>query len=157
MAKRKSRKRASRRRPQRPSLQLEQLDARILLDAHGLAVPQGFVEPSPAIKPTQAVDVGRQVIFVDGSLASEHRIAGSLADRSDVAVVPLYSDRDGLQQMVEYLQRDAAASSGGIQAIHIVSHGNAGQIHLGNAAVTAAKLDTTYRDCAAFTAVGYRG
>ncbi len=106
MAKQKSRNKANRGRMRRPALQLEQLDARILLDAQGLAISQGPIAEARAMALVPDVVLGRQVVFVDGSISGDDQLARLLGGRADVAVVGLQSDRDGLEQIAEYLRAD---------------------------------------------------
>ena len=80
-----------------------------------------------------------EIIFVDAGVADAQTLIDSLlASRpqgTQVEVVQIRSDRDGLQQITDVL-----AGESGLDAVHIVSHGAAGQLQLGRGLVTAQTL-----------------
>jgi Ca2+-binding RTX toxin-like protein len=74
-----------------------------------------------------------QIVFIDGSLQDIENILAGLAPGMQVVVLdPM---RDGLVQIAT-----ALAGQSGLSAIHIISHGAAGQLQLGNAGITGANL-----------------
>ncbi len=79
--------------------------------------------------------MNKQIIFVD-SLVENYQslIAGAEASAE---IVILDAKRDGVEQITETL-----ASHQNIAGIHIISHGSAGNLQLGNAALNSATLDT---------------
>ncbi|WP_028311381.1 Ig-like domain-containing protein [Derxia gummosa] len=75
-----------------------------------------------------------EVVFIDGGLQDPGKLAAAV--RAGVDVVVLDPTRDGLAQIGDYL-----AGHHGIEAIHVVSHGDAGSITLGSTLLTGATLD----------------
>jgi trimeric autotransporter adhesin len=91
----------------------------------------------------QTVDAQQQrrheIVFVDAALPDAQKlIDGLLSQRGaqvDLEVVQLRADADGLRQISDML-----AGEQNIDAIHIISHGDAGRLQLGNATIEAATL-----------------
>jgi Ca2+-binding RTX toxin-like protein len=82
---------------------------------------------------TTDITQSNQIVFIDGSLQDIESILAGLAPGMQFVVLdPL---RDGLQQIAEALEGQS-----GLSAIHIISHGAAGQLQLGNASVTGDNL-----------------
>jgi len=79
------------------------------------------------------MSLSREVIFVDPSVVGWETIAERAGDA--LRVVVLDSGQDGLAQIAA-----ALAGESGLAAIHLVSHGSAGQISLGDARIDAAGL-----------------
>ena len=79
------------------------------------------------------VQGAHQVVFIDGSVDKATQLAQ--AAPADADVVLLDPSRDGIQQISEFLQ-----SHEGMDAIHIVSHGDAGEITLGNTTLSEGNL-----------------
>ena len=73
------------------------------------------------------------IIFVDAGVEDQDSLLSEID--SDAEVILLAGDRDGVQQISE-----ALAGRTGISAIHILSHGNEGQVHLGNATLNGGNL-----------------
>ena len=71
----------------------------------------------------------QEIAFVDAGLSNVQALIAEL-DRS-VEIVLLDPGRDGLAQMAETLAGRTA-----VDAVHILSHGNVGQIHLGTTLLT---------------------
>lgn len=82
-----------------------------------------------------AASQAREVVFVDPSVPDLDRLIGGL--RAGVEVVVLDPARDGLAQIA------AVVAGGGepIGALHLISHGAAGQIMLGDRVLDASSLD----------------
>ncbi|MBY4675181.1 DUF4347 domain-containing protein [Marinobacterium arenosum] len=76
----------------------------------------------------------KDVIVVDSSVADWQSLLDGVAETTEVIV--LDAGRDGLAQIAE-----ALADRSDIDALHIVSHGSAGLLQLGNARVDSASLD----------------
>ena len=75
----------------------------------------------------------RQLLVVDNSVANWQQIAQGAAANTDVLI--LDASRDGLSQIAQSLVGETRYSS-----IHIVSHGSAGALELGNRVVNANNL-----------------
>ncbi|QDT02979.1 CotH protein [Rubripirellula lacrimiformis] len=69
-----------------------------------------------------------QLVFIDSSVQDLEQLAGGLLDHHELIL--LDADRGGIDQISE-----ALAGRDHVQGIHIVSHGRAGQIQLGNQTV----------------------
>src|SRR5690606_19692889 len=77
---------------------------------------------------------GRQeVVFVDGNIQNYQQLLAGLPTSTEVVV--LDASRNGLEQMAAYLEGRT-----GIDAIHLLSHGESGAFKAGNAWVDAADL-----------------
>ncbi|MDI2146207.1 DUF4347 domain-containing protein, partial [Pseudomonas sp. ITA] len=97
-------------------------------------------ETVPVTAPTLAADAPRrEIAFVSTSVADWRQLADSFAP--NVQVVILDGTRDGVEQISQ-----ALAGRQGIDAIHILSHGVAGQIELGTAALNETSMLGQYRD-----------
>jgi trimeric autotransporter adhesin len=81
----------------------------------------------------------REIVFVDAAVPDAQRlidgILGARSDNADIEVVQLRADANGLQQI-----SDVLAGEQNIDAVHIVSHGEAGRLWLGNGLVDARAL-----------------
>jgi Ca2+-binding RTX toxin-like protein len=86
----------------------------------------------------------REVIFVDPSVVGWETIVERAGDA--IRIVLLDSTQDGLAQIAA-----ALAGESGVGAIHLVSHGSAGRISLGNTGIDAAGLA---RHAAALAQIG---
>ncbi|WP_353399317.1 DUF4347 domain-containing protein, partial [Hydrogenophaga sp. 5NK40-0174] len=78
-----------------------------------------------------------EIIFVD---AVAEDIVDDLADHPGEIYV-LDADRDGIEQMAEVL-----GGRTGVDAVHIISHGSAGQLDLGSGELTTATMQDAYAD-----------
>ncbi|MEZ5871574.1 MAG: putative Ig domain-containing protein [Nitratireductor sp.] len=130
------------------------LEPRILLDAAGMDtvldlsteisgfdIPQGQIDPesqggSLTVPFTGLVDDTRvealgveephPIIFIDGSLPDIATLVAVADPRSEIVILDTTSD--GVEAIADYL-----ADHDPVSAIHIVSHGGAGELYLGNA------------------------
>ncbi len=127
---------------------VEELEPRILYSADANPLLWAGADPgATAIVAPVSTDAGaqavaapaqqerrREIVFVDAAVPDTQKlIDGILSQRSDSAdieVVQLRADANGLQQISEVL-----ANEQGIDAVHIVSHGEAGRLWLGNGLV----------------------
>lgn len=73
-------------------------------------------------------DQRQDLVFIDGKVANKEQLIASL--RPGVEVVVLDGNRDGLQQIADYLQ-----GRQDIDAIHIFSHGEQGLLKLGTSSL----------------------
>ena len=98
------------------------------------AEDEALAEALATVPPPAAAPDRTEVVFIDAGVA-DHQ---SLLDGIDPAaeVVLLAADRDGVQQIADYLQ-----GRNGIDAVHIVSHGHTGAVTLGSAVLSDATLD----------------
>lgn len=67
-----------------------------------------------------------QIVFVDSNVANLDQIISELQNSPSTEIVVLQANADGVAQI-----STALAQRSGIGAVHILSHGSAGQIHLG--------------------------
>ena len=82
-------------------------------------------------------DATAQIVFIENNLPD---VATLLKDvPQDATVVMLDSTKDGMDQIAQYL-----AGRSGIGAIHILSHGAAGEVDLGTGTLTTASLAGKY-------------
>ncbi len=88
---------------------------------------------SLAAAPTASSDQRHEVVFVDSKVANYQQLVASLKPGTEVVV--LDGNKDGLQQIAQYLN-----GRSGIDAIHILSHGEEGEVHLGNTVLSANNL-----------------
>ncbi|MCH9673643.1 MAG: DUF4347 domain-containing protein, partial [Gammaproteobacteria bacterium] len=82
------------------------------------------------------------VIFVDVSVENYESILDGLDP--DAEVVLLEAGNDGVQQIADVLSQHQD-----LNAIHIISHGSAGELHLGNATLSADSISGLHRDALA--------
>lgn len=105
--------------------------------------PQVETKPTIDVATPLAVDVAVgasdhvEVIFVDSVAAS---IVNEL-DHIPGQIYVLDANRDGVEQIAEIL-----AGQTGIDAIHIISHGSAGELELGNAVLDMTSLNGEHAD-----------
>ena len=133
---------------------LYNLEERIVLDASGAdnnhaeahgefsaaladaaSIPDGIGENAADISPNSQPEalLAREILFVDPSAPGAEKLLDAL--RPGVEVINLSATQDGVAQIA-----DALSSRNGLDAIHILSHGQPGQIRLGTSFVTASDL-----------------
>lgn len=78
-----------------------------------------------AATPTGTADNRQEVVFIDNQVKNYQQLISGLKPGSEVVV--LDGSKDGLQQIADYLN-----GRSGIDAIHIISHGDVGKVQLGN-------------------------
>ncbi len=78
-------------------------------------------------------DTRREVVFVDGNIQDYQQLLAGLPAGTEVVV--LDASRNGLEQMADYLEGRT-----GIDAIHLLSHGESGAFKAGNAWIDAGDL-----------------
>jgi Domain of unknown function (DUF4347)/Cadherin domain/Right handed beta helix region/Periplasmic copper-binding protein (NosD) len=137
---------------------VEEVEPRILYSADANPLLWGGIDPSAtaivggidggtdgstSTTTPQAADAQQQrrheIVFVDAAVPNaQELIDGILASRSDgtdIEIVQLRADANGLQQI-----SDVLAGEQGIDAVHIVSHGESGRLWLGNGLVNSDRL-----------------
>ena len=124
---------------------LEQLEAKQLLDAGGFseliqaasfendALEVEFSTESNAIDSSRSQSTSSEVIFVDAGVEDSQSMLAEM--NSDAEVIFLDADSDGIEQI-----SNALAGRTDISAIHIISHGDEGEVHLGNTVITSENL-----------------
>jgi fibronectin-binding autotransporter adhesin len=75
--------------------------------------------------PAATTDQRQEIVFVDGKLQDAQALIAGLPGGTEVVV--LDSNKDGLQQIADYLK-----GREGVDAIHLLSHGAEGTVELGN-------------------------
>ena len=83
----------------------------------------------------------KEVIFIDTGIDGWQTLVDGVPDGADI--VTLDPSRDGLEQMAQWAQTHS-----GYDAIHIISHGSEGQIHLGNFSLDESVINTRASDLA---------
>ncbi|HKK34529.1 MAG TPA: DUF4347 domain-containing protein, partial [Desulfomicrobiaceae bacterium] len=108
------------------------------VDVHDIDVqpefsPESFVADlvPPAIEPP--AESGTELIIVDPSVPDHEQLAQSISGTAKVVV--LDPTMDGVTQI-----RDILAESGTLSAVHILSHGSADTIHLGDTVLSSSTL-----------------
>ncbi|AXT44790.1 MULTISPECIES: DUF4347 domain-containing protein [Chromobacterium] len=81
----------------------------------------------------------KQVVFVESNVANYQSLLAQMP--SGMEVVVLNAGKDGLSQMAEW-----AKTHHGYAAIHVISHGQSGDLMLGSVELTTAKLDSRQAD-----------
>ncbi|RNM05153.1 tandem-95 repeat protein, partial [Dickeya undicola] len=76
-----------------------------------------------------------EVFFIDGALPNKDALVSQLPAGASVYI--LDSNQDGLNQIADILSNYKS-----VDAIHIISHGDSGQIELGNALISAGNIDS---------------
>ncbi|NQZ58415.1 MAG: DUF4347 domain-containing protein, partial [Lentisphaeraceae bacterium] len=117
----------------------EQLEARVLLSATPFqensndAVISAAAEQNEQAAATQ--NQVSEILFIDENVENYQEILDGLERNVEVHV--LDADKNGISQISEIL--DGRTD---IDAVHILSHGDAGQINLGNTALTSSNIDS---------------
>lgn len=101
------------------------------------------VKVPAAVAPATGEQPRHEIVFIEDNVANLQQLVAGVRD--GVEVVVLDHTRDGLQQMLDALKGHAP-----VDAIHLVTHGAAGQIELGSS-ISGANIEQ-YRD--QFTQLG---
>lgn len=75
--------------------------------------------------PAASSDQRQEIVFVDGKLQDAQQLIAGLPSGTEFVV--LDSNKDGLQQIADYLK-----DRSNVDAIHLLSHGSEGTVELGN-------------------------
>ncbi|WP_313025717.1 DUF4347 domain-containing protein [Pseudomonas lopnurensis] len=86
-----------------------------------------------AAVPSATADQRQEVVFIVGNVANAQQLVDAIEPGTEVVV--LDGNQDGLRQIADYLE-----GREGIDAIHIISHGAEGQLHLGTVTLDQANL-----------------
>ena len=107
------------------------------IDAHAVtAMVEASIEAYVAEH--NLAPANHEIAFVDSRLAGLDVIVAAIPEGTRIVLID--GARDGVAQMVEALKGEQ-----GISAIHLVSHGTAGQIDLGGSLINAETMSTIYR------------
>jgi glucose/arabinose dehydrogenase len=90
--------------------------------------------PNSQLTPLDRLASGGSLVFIDANLNDYRRLAASTQPGSEVVV--LDPNQNGLQQITNTL-----AGRSGLSAIHLISHGFAGGLQLGNSTIDASTLN----------------
>ncbi|MEO0791999.1 MAG: DUF4347 domain-containing protein, partial [Pseudomonadota bacterium] len=101
-----------------------------------------LVDAAASASVSTSGDARRDVVFVDGSVENYEGILSEVPASAEVIV--LEKDSDGVLQIADVL-RDQTD----IDAIHIISHGDAGELALGNATLTETSMRAQHADAMA--------
>jgi hypothetical protein len=120
---------------------MEQLESRWMMSADLAPVELPIADLGPSPVPAVVATAGgprRELVVIDGGLSDlDALVAGIAADAAgEVEVVILAPDADGFARLTELLSQRAE-----LDALHIVSHGRAGALQLGNVTLDADALD----------------
>ena len=81
-----------------------------------------------------------EYVFIDAGVSDPDILAEGF-DRVGTQVIMLQPDRDGWQQIADHLQGTSE-----LDAIHVVSHGNTGQIFLGSSVYSTANIGESHTE-----------
>jgi len=81
-----------------------------------------------------------ELLVIDGDIENSSTLLDVFAARKGISVdvLPISQHEDGVQQVSQFLQNENRLYS----AVHIISHGRAGEFDLGNASISHASLTT---------------
>ncbi|MEN0037764.1 MAG: putative Ig domain-containing protein [Cellvibrio sp.] len=105
-----------------------------MADEPSMMDSQSFDADAQADIPFNETAAVKSVVFVDTSVAGYDALVEDIRDRFDenaVAIIYLDSAKNGVEQITTALGQYA-----GLDSIHIISHGSAGAVELGNAILT---------------------
>ena len=106
------------------------------VEADAAATHAGLVEALQSSEPASEV---ANIVFIDAGVTDAETLAN--AAQPDSEVVFLTADRDGMEQIAQYLE-----GRSGIGAVHILSHGDTGEVRLGDSALTTASIAGDHAD-----------
>ncbi|MEJ6392007.1 tandem-95 repeat protein [Gymnodinialimonas sp. 2305UL16-5] len=103
--------------------------------------PQDNAAPEQALEValSAAPDDSNDVVFLDPSVENPAELLASIPAGAQVHL--LSADQDGVDQMAQIL-----SGQSDIDAVHILSHGDAGMLFLGNTALTESSIQTIHAD-----------
>ena len=84
-------------------------------------------------------DVRHELVFIDAGVMDAATLIAGVDPRAEV--IQLDANRDGVDQILEVL-----AQRNDVSAIHLVSHGQSGELHLGSAVLNLDTMTTDYSD-----------
>ncbi|MGE3822088.1 MAG: DUF4347 domain-containing protein, partial [Isosphaeraceae bacterium] len=104
-----------------------------------------FLEGPPSS--TIVVEAPRELVVLDPSVPAPEALLADLRARTNVQVLVLRADRDGLNQITE-----ALLGRTDLAALHVISHGVAGAVFLGDGVVDARTLSERAAEVASWAA-----
>ncbi|MFO0700790.1 MAG: DUF4347 domain-containing protein [Nitrospira sp.] len=120
----------------------EQAEAAVSSDHHAegpsaeQAESQGLLDAIAAYNPGESRS---EVVFVDPTVPNYQDLLSGM--NSNVEVIMLDGGQDGIEQMA-----NALSGRTGIDAIHVISHGGAGELQLGTGVLNAESMSRDYAD-----------
>ncbi len=118
------------------------------LDAGASSIDEGATAASTVDQQQRR----REIVFVDAAVEDAQSLIDAIVDtrgsQADIEVVQLRADLDGLAQI-----QDVLASERNVDAVHIVSHGDAARLRLGSTLLDAAALERRADAMAAWRSV----
>ncbi len=140
---------------------MEQLEDRILFDAAPDAVflvPESLADLNASETPAQIQNLEeaqitgpRELILIDAGIEDASTLIADILDNSgesSVEIRLLDAERNGIEQITEILR--SASESERYDAIHIISHGDDGEVSLGNGILNLNAVQTHSNDLAAW-------
>ncbi|MGK0298164.1 MAG: hypothetical protein ACI9XC_001782, partial [Gammaproteobacteria bacterium] len=119
--------------------QAEQAFAADLTDVEAPAVVESADKLFEALSLIDAPSDSNEIIFIDRSVDDFETLLAGIS--SNAEVIFLDSNSDGVQQIA-----DALEGRENIDAIHIIAHGDAGQLQLGNSVLTQESMQGEHTD-----------
>jgi hypothetical protein len=120
----------------------EQAEAAVSSDNHAAgpsaeqAESQGVLDAIATYNPGESRS---EVVFVDPTVPNYQDLLSGM--NSNIEVIMLDGGQDGIEQMA-----NALSGRTGIDAIHVISHGGAGELQLGTGVLNADSMSTQYAD-----------
>ena len=111
-----------------------------LLSTSSLSTPLHSLESSSFVASNSSAIQSEQILYIDSAVEDYQTLIDSLAVPTEVVL--LDSQQDGLVQIAESLQQYQGAK---LEAVHIVSHGDIGELFLGNTSLNRDNIDD-YQD-----------
>ncbi len=96
---------------------------------------------------SESEDLTSEIVFVDANITNLEQVVSELRSSTTTEVVVLRANEDGVNQITTTL-----AQRNGVTAIHILSHGSAGQIHLGSTTLSGDSLNAYSGEIAGWSA-----
>ncbi|MEO0705484.1 MAG: DUF4347 domain-containing protein [Cyanobacteria bacterium J06649_5] len=115
-------------------------------DNSSLAAFSPVLHTSAAALDVSTSSTGEHIVFIDSKVDSLDQLMDSLSE----ATVYLIEGQDGVKFISEVLQQHQAAGKTA-SSVHILGHGQAGQLQLGSATLTADSLNGYAEDLAAWS------
>ena len=100
--------------------------------------------------PTEFLDVGPQqpqtteIVFIDTAVSNVDELVKDISPTASIFFID--ASADGVDQIADIL-----ADYSDVDAIHIISHGEQGQLNLGTSALNEQTMSGEYADCLLYT------
>jgi|GEM_PF-5040054 len=117
---------------------LDQFDFDSLTDWDGAALLSDSLHDAPQSLSNPRSTSGAEIVFIDGSVENLAQLLNdhALLDRDGVDIILLDPEQDGVEQITNALQ-----DRSGLDAVHFVTHGNSGEVQLGNSSLNSLNLE----------------